>query len=103
MGWGRTLLLGDVGNRLDIEDVEASVGNLRSQLNHMHRNRNTRDDSQDAALQAAKHRIAELEGEVEDLMLYVTGLAELLVTHAGVPREKVERLVGAVDRDIPNA
>jgi hypothetical protein len=25
MGWGRTLLLGDIGNRLDIEDTEQDI------------------------------------------------------------------------------
>ena len=29
MGWGRTLLLGDIGNRLDIEDCERSISALR--------------------------------------------------------------------------
>ena len=29
MGWMRTLLLGDIGNRLDIEDTERDIANLR--------------------------------------------------------------------------
>ena len=28
MGWGRTLLLGDIGNRLDIEDTERDIAHL---------------------------------------------------------------------------
>ena len=32
MGWGRTLFLGDIGNRLDIEDTERDIHGLRRQL-----------------------------------------------------------------------
>jgi len=32
MGWGRTLLLGDIGNRLDIDDVEREIADLRRQM-----------------------------------------------------------------------
>ena len=30
MGWGRTLVLGDIGDRLDIADTEREISNLRS-------------------------------------------------------------------------
>ena len=29
MGWMRAILLGDIGNRLDIADTEKEIGNLR--------------------------------------------------------------------------
>ena len=32
MGWGRTLLLGDIGNRLDIDDVERDLSNIRKEI-----------------------------------------------------------------------
>ena len=32
MGWGRTLFLGDIGNRLDIGDCENEVARLRRNL-----------------------------------------------------------------------
>lgn len=99
MGWGRTLLLGDIGNRMDIEDVEASVGQLRGRLNAMRRRNQQRSNDHQAALAEAHRRIEELEGEVDDMMLYITGLAELLVTDAGIPREKLQQLVGAVDSE----
>lgn len=99
MGWGRTLLLGDIGNRMDIGDVEASVGQLRGRLNAMRRRNQQRSNDHQAALAEAHRRIEELEGEVDDMMLYITGLAELLVTDAGIPREKLQQLVGAVDSE----
>lgn len=99
MGWGRTLLLGDIGNHMDIEDVEASVGQLRGRLDAIRRRNQQRTNDHQAALAEAHRRIEELEGEVDDMMLYITGLGEILVTDAGIPREKLPRLVGAVDRE----
>ncbi|WP_147916807.1 hypothetical protein [Ruania zhangjianzhongii] len=99
MGWGRTLLLGDIGNHMDIEDVQANVGHLRGRIDAMRSRNQQRSTDQDAALAEAHRRIEELEGEVDDMMLYITGLAELLVTDAGVPRAKLQQLVGAVDRE----
>jgi hypothetical protein len=32
MGWGRTLLLGDIGNRLDIEDTEKDIELLKKDI-----------------------------------------------------------------------
>ena len=29
MGWGRTFLLGNIGNRLDIEDTERDIAGLK--------------------------------------------------------------------------
>ena len=36
MGWGRTFLLGDVGNRLDISDCEADIRVLKESLMEIH-------------------------------------------------------------------
>lgn len=98
MGWGRTLLLGNVGNRLDIEDVETNIDRLRTQVNSRYDARRRREASRDEAIEAANERIADLESEVQDMMLYITGLADLLVAHADVPREKLQGLVNAVER-----
>ena len=32
MGWARTLLMGDVGNRLDIRDTERDIDHIRREL-----------------------------------------------------------------------
>ncbi|MBC2602490.1 hypothetical protein [Puniceicoccus vermicola] len=32
MGWGRTLFLGDVGNRLDIQDTERDIDSLKREI-----------------------------------------------------------------------
>ena len=46
MGWGRTMLLGDIGNRLDIDDVERDVRNIRRDMETKFR----ADMSQDEAI-----------------------------------------------------
>ena len=46
MGWGRTLLLGDIGNRLDIADTERDIASLRTRL----RSKAQTDQTQDKRL-----------------------------------------------------
>lgn len=87
MSWGRLLLLGDWGQQLAIEDVEADVVRLRSRL----RNQRSTDRSQDEAL-------ITLRREVTDLKLVVAELTRLLVATGAVPAEAVEQLVRGVDR-----
>jgi multidrug resistance efflux pump len=87
MSWGRLLLLGDWGQQLAIEDVEADVVRLRSRI----RNQQSTDRSQDEAL-------ITLRREVTDLKLVVAELTRLLVATGAVPAEAVEQLVRGVDR-----
>lgn len=87
MGWGRTLLMGDIGNRLDIEDVERDVAKLADVLCRQRRV----DGSQDA-------RIDQLEAEVCELKLYLATVIRLLVSKGSVTREEFARLVEAIDR-----
>ncbi len=68
MGWARTLLLGDIGNRLDIGDAEEDIATLRRNL----RKKARIDRSQDARLEA-------LEQENDTLKLCVATLGRLLV------------------------
>jgi multidrug resistance efflux pump len=87
MSWGRLLLLGDWGQQLAIEDVEADVVRLRSRL----RNQRSTDRSQGEAL-------ITLRREVTDLKLVVAELTRLLVATGTLPTEAVERLVRGVDQ-----
>ena len=63
MGWARTLLLGDIGNRLDIGDVEETVRALRRQVRQL------------ASHQS--HDLEELRAENESLKLYLAALTRL--------------------------
>ncbi|MCO4098643.1 MAG: hypothetical protein HEQ38_04395 [Gemmatimonas sp.] len=87
MSWGRMLLLGNVGQQLDIEDIEDDMVRLRARIT----SQQTTDRSQDAAL-------ITLRREVTDLKLVVGELARLLVATGALPAEAVERLVRGVDR-----
>jgi hypothetical protein len=81
------LLLGNVGQQLDIEDIEDDMVRLRARIT----SQQTTDRSQDEAL-------ITLRREVTDLKLVVGELARLLVATGALPAEAVERLVRGVDR-----
>ena len=63
MGWMRTILLGDIGNRLDIEDAEKGIRALRVSLSKAKRTTRTNEE-----------RISNLEEENEQLELLITML-----------------------------
>lgn len=86
MGWGRTLLLGDIGNRLDIDDVEQDVNQLRAALG---RSANT-DQSQDQHLQA-------LQRENGELTLYLAALIRLLKKKGHITDDELKAMVDAID------
>ena len=48
MGWGWTLLLGDIGNRMDIADSEEEIRRIKRGLSGSF----SRDQSQDARLES---------------------------------------------------
>ncbi|MHC5211145.1 MAG: hypothetical protein ACYTG2_10545 [Planctomycetota bacterium] len=77
MGWGRTLLLGDIGNRLDIADTEQHIRDLRGML----RTKSLLDRTQDK-------RLAELESENEQLKLYLASLIGCSWARAPCPATK---------------
>ena len=63
MGWMRTILLGDIGNRLDIEDAEKGIRALRLSLSKAKQTTRTNEE-----------RISNLEEENEQLELLITML-----------------------------
>lgn len=87
MSWGRMLLLGNVGQQLDIEDIENDMLRLRTRIT----SQQSTDRTQDEAL-------ITLRREITDLKLVVGELARLLVATGALPAEAVERLVRGVDR-----
>ncbi len=86
MGWARTLLLGDVGNRLDIADVEYDAGDLRQQL----RRSRALNDSHNEAIQ-------QLQKENEQLEMCVAAMAKTLVAKGIFTPEELERLVRIIE------
>ena len=79
MGWGRMLLLGDLGQQLDIHDMKRQVETQQS-----------RDMSQD-------EQIAQLWKENQELKLAVTALMRLLVSKGVVSQNEVAEIGHAIE------
>ena len=88
MGWGRTLLLGDIGNRLDIEDTERDIERLKGDIaGAFHK-----DLSQDEIIRT-------LIAENAQLKLYFVSLIRLLTRKGSISREELQAIVTAVDAE----
>jgi hypothetical protein len=88
MGWGRTLFLGDIGNRLDIEDTEQDVRRLKRELTGSYH----KDMGQDT-------KIDRLVKENAELKLYLAAIIRLLTTNGTISPEELEIMVKAVDAE----
>jgi len=87
MGWGRFLLLGDLGQQLDLSDQRREMRDLRAELRRTQRS------------QADATTLAELRAENDELRLYLTALMRLLATKGVVTREELEQIVAAIDAE----
>lgn len=88
MGWGRTLFLGDIGNRLDIGDCENEIARLRRRL----KAQSTIDRSQDQQMQA-------LRADNDELKLYLAALIRLLTSKNVISASEITKLVEAIDAE----
>ncbi len=88
MGWGRTLLLGDIGNRLDLDDVERDIHDMRKEMESKLRADMTQDEAIDA-----------LFSENGQLKLYLASLIRLLTTKGVISKEELQTMVRAIDRE----
>lgn len=85
MGWGRMLLLGNLGQQMDIEDQRREIEYLRSQLRQ-----ETRQRGDHATLTM-------LAAENAELRLYLAALVRYLVARGHIDPGEFEQLVAAVD------
>ncbi len=86
MGWARTLLLGDIGNRLDIADTESDIINLQNELI---RNAHA-DQNQD-------RRLNQLEKENIQLKLGLSVLTKLLITKNILNQNELSQIADTLD------
>lgn len=86
MGWGRMMLLGNVGQQLDIGDIEKAVTEMQGAFL----------DNQRVDLDQARS-IAALKRENRDLKLYLATLIRLLVSKGVVRPEEIETVVRAIE------
>ena len=88
MGWARTLLLGDIGNRLDIEDTEREITKLSRKIFKA----SLTDMSQD-------QKIDTLLKENAELKLYLVSVIRLLTAKGTLSRKELKAMVEAVDAE----
>ncbi len=86
MGWGRTLFLGDIGNRLDIADTERDIKSL-----HRKMSKKTSVD------QEQEERLKELELENDQMKLYLASLIRLLVSKGTLSQHELQAFVDIID------
>jgi hypothetical protein len=86
MGWGRTLILGDIGNRLDIADTENEIRRLKRSLSVGL----GKDMAQD-------NKIDRLEQENAELKLYLASVVRLLLSKGVVSAGELEAMVELID------
>jgi hypothetical protein len=87
MGWGRMMLLGNVGQQLDIGDLENAVEQMRGDFAQKYQI--DREQGQD---------IEQLKRENHDLKLYMATLIRLLVAKGVLQQSEVETIVAAIDK-----
>jgi len=88
MGWGRTFLLGDIGNRLDIEDTERDIDLLRREMNSGAYKDKTQDE-----------KISALIAENAELKLYLASVVRLLTNKGAISRDELKTMVEAIDAE----
>ena len=86
MGWGRTFLLGDIGNRLDIDDCEQDIRVLKESLMAMH------DEGQ-----KIDSELLSVSRENDQLKLYIAALIRLLTTKGVLNADEIRRMVDIID------
>ena len=88
MGWGRMLLLGNVGQQMDLDDLQQEVADLRDRLKA-------------GRVRAADvgREVDRLAAEHDELRLYVAAILRLLVAKGVVSRDELADLVRSVDAE----
>lgn len=88
MGWGRFLLLGDLGQQFDLSDQKAEIEQLRDEL------RQRRDSNLDSPSQ-----ISMLQNENDELRLYLAALVRILVSRGVITAEQLKQVVETIDTE----
>ena len=88
MGWARYLLLGDLGQQLDLSDQRNEIDNLRDELRRSRASSGT-----------ATGDIRNLQAENDELRLYLATVVRLLISKGIVTREEMKQAVDAIDAE----
>ena len=90
MGWGRMLLLGDLGQQLDLQDQKQEIDSLRREL---------RSASARPRSDGLGGRVAQLERENDELRLYLAALIRHLTAKGVVNANDLREIVHAIDAE----
>jgi hypothetical protein len=88
MGWGRTLFLGDIGNRLDIEDTERDIQQLKRKM-----------ASEQNSNASQEQIIAQLIIENAQTKLYLASIARLMLSKGAITKQELEIMVDTIDAE----
>jgi hypothetical protein len=88
MGWGRWLLLGDLGQQMDLEDQRDEADRLRRLLIGTSSNART-----------AGNQLKQLQHDVDELKLYLAAMLRLMAAKGLVSPDEVKKLVASVDEE----
>jgi hypothetical protein len=90
MGWMRTFLLGDIGNRLDIGDNEDQIRRMRQSQRRRNSEKAATDRTQD-------EQIAELRTEIDELQVALGTISKALVSKGVFTQDELSRLVNSIE------
>ena len=88
MGWGRYLLLGDIGQQFDLSDQKQQLDRVRADLNR------TREVAADW-----KRDIEKLRRENDELKLYLAATIRLLTSKGVLTSSEVKDVVDVLDSE----
>jgi len=88
MGWGRYLLLGDLGQQMDLADHEAEIERLKEQLR-----------SKQGVPSSVEQQLETLQGENDELKLYLAAVIRLMLAKKLIITDEIKAVVAAVDRE----
>ena len=89
MGWGRMLLLGNLGQQLDIDEQRRQIHDLKKKI---------RSESNRAS-QSVELRLDILERNCDEIKLYMATLVRYLVAKGPVNASEFESLVDEIDAE----
>ncbi len=87
MGWGRMMLLGNVGQQLDIQDLENAIRQMQADVAQTQNLDRTQEQG-----------IEDLQRENHEFKLYLATLVKLLVAKGVIRQEEVDTAVQAIEK-----
>ena len=95
MGWGRFLLLGDLGQQLDLGDQKTEIDRQTAEIARL---RDEMRGNRGPAPETSRE-VWQLRNENDELKLYLTALIRILVSKNIVTPDELNRFVEVIDAE----